>query len=87
LYLASGSDAIPKGKIMDVQHYTEYEVIDSVTNESFVTQERYVALAHYKDSATVYENHFTVHKPTPYTKTLVVITQMWTFNPDIREEE
>jgi hypothetical protein len=72
---------------MDVQHYTEYEVIDSITNESFVTQERYVALAHYKDSDTVYEKDITVHKPTPYIQTRVVIYQMWTFNPDIREEE
>ena len=71
---------------MDVHTYTEYEIIDSITNEKLVTQERYVALACYKADDVVYERHVTVHRPTLDTQTYLAITRLWTYNPEFEEE-
>ena len=71
---------------MDVQTYTEYEVTDSATNESFITRERYVALACYKATDMVYEKHITVHNPSLYTQTRLTITRPWNHNPEFDPE-
>ena len=71
---------------MDVHTYTEYEVIDTVTNESFVTREHYEALACYKAGDLVYERHVTVHNPSLYTQTKLTISRPWNNNPEFVEE-
>ena len=72
--------------IMDVQTYTDYEIVVPETSESFIVKERYEAVAYLKDSYMVFERHHTVHNPTPYTQTRMVITHQWHNNPGFREE-
>jgi len=72
---------------MDVQTYTEYEIVDAVSNESFTTREHYVALSCYKTDDMVFERHVTIHNPSPYTQTKLLITRPWHNNPEFREEE
>jgi len=72
---------------MDVDTYTVYEIIEPVANKSFTTKERHMALAQWKDGDMVFERHFTVHSPTPYTQTYMVIGRQWHNNPDFREED
>ena len=71
---------------MDVHTYTEYEITDSITDECFVTRERYVALAHYKAEDIIYEKHITVHNPSLYTQTRLIITRPWNNNPEFDTE-
>ena len=72
---------------METQTFIEYEVIDSVTNESFVTRERYVALAGYRAGDMVYETHITMCNTSPHTQTRVFLTLRWNNNPYFYEEE
>ena len=62
---------------MDVQTYTEYEIVDAVTNESFTTREHYVALSCRKTDDMVFERHVTIHNPSQYTQTKLLITRPW----------
>ena len=73
--------------IMDVQTYTEYEIVVPETSESFLTRERYEAIAYFKDMYLVFERHVTVHNPTSLIQTRLTITRPWHSNPEFREEE
>ena len=72
---------------MNVQTYTEYEIIDSATNKSFVTRERYIALAHYKALDMVYERHITLFTSSAYTQSQTVNIMAWHLNPNFQEED
>jgi len=72
---------------MDVQTYTEYEIVVPETNRRFTTRERYEAVAYLKDSYLVFEKHITIHSPTLYIQTCLVITRQLHNNPGFREEE
>ena len=71
---------------MDIDIFTDYEIIIPETNESFIVRERYEAIAYWKDSHMVFERHHTVHNPTLYMQTCMTITRQWHNNPDFREE-
>jgi histone acetyltransferase (RNA polymerase elongator complex component) len=72
---------------MDVQTYTEYEIVVPETNRRFTTRERYEAVAYYRDSCLVFERHVTVHNPTLYFQTRMIISRPWHNNPDFQEED
>ena len=72
---------------MDTQFSVEYEVIDAVTNESFVTRERYEALACYRAGDLVYETHKTITQSSQHTQLVTRAIMRWNNNPDFREEE
>ena len=72
---------------MDVQTYTEYETIDSVSNERLVTRERYEALACYKAGDMVFERHITLFTSSSYTQSQTVNIMAWHLNPNFRAED
>jgi predicted transcriptional regulator YdeE len=72
--------------IMDVDTFTDYEIVVPETSESFIVKERYEALAYLKDTYMVFERHHTVHNPTLYAQTQLIITRQLHNNPDFREE-
>jgi len=72
---------------MDVDTYTLYEIIVPETNENFTVKEHYEAIAHLQDGCMVFEKHITVHNPTPFTQTYLVIARQWHNNPGFREED
>lgn len=72
---------------MDVQTYTEYEIVVPETSENFITRERYEAVAYFKDMYLVFERHVTVHNPTPYVQTRMIISRPWHNNPGFSEED
>ena len=71
---------------METQTTVLYEVVDSVTSESFVTLERYEALACHKAGDIVYERHRTISKPSEDTQTIVLVILRWDNNPEFQED-
>ncbi len=67
---------------MDSQLDVEYEVIDPVTNQQYITDTRYEALAFYKDGWLVVERHVTKYKPSAHTQTEVIVRMSWNNNPE-----
>ena len=59
--------------------YTDvtYEVLDPVTEESFVTGDHYVALFHYEKNYTVYETHTTITVQSSSAHTRLQVTSCW----------
>jgi len=67
---------------METQTTVLYEVVDSVTNEKFVTRERREALACYKAGDMVFEKHRSITNPSEDTQTVVYVSVRWTNNPE-----
>ena len=72
---------------METQTTVLYEVIDSVTNEKFITLERYEALACYKAGDIVFERHRSITNPSEDTQTQVLVTLRWTENHEEYHED
>ena len=72
---------------METQTIVEYEVIEPVSNNSFITYERYVALEHYANESIVYEKHITTSKPSQFVQTEQTVTILWNYNPEFEEEQ
>jgi hypothetical protein len=70
---------------MDTQTIITYEVIEQVSNKSFVTKSYHEACDWYEKRHMVYETHETISQPTIHTQTRVYVTLRWTHNPK-REE-
>ena len=68
-----------------------YEVIDPVTQENFVTADRYVAEHHYEKGYTVNETHRTMTRLSPFSQTRLYVVSCWNdedsedVNPEIKE--
>ena len=71
---------------METQTTVLYEVVDSVTNEKFVTRERYEALACHKAGDMVFEKHRTITNPTDNTQTIVYVILRWDDDPELQED-
>ena len=55
-----------------------YEVVNPATQETdFVTEDRYVAKHHYEKGYTVYENHVTATRLSPFTETRLFTSLCW----------
>ena len=72
---------------MDISNYTEYEIIVPETNEKIITRERYETIAYLKDTHMVFERHITMHNPSSYFQTCLIITRQLHNNPEFREED
>jgi len=54
-----------------------YEVVDPITQESFVTEDRYVAEHHYERGYTAYETHTTITILSPFALARQQIVSCW----------
>ena len=77
---------VPGGLKMETQTTVLYEIVDSVTNESFVTLEHYEALACYKAGDMVFERHRSITNPSEDTQTIVIVSLRWTNIPEFQED-
>jgi len=66
---------------MESQLVVTYEVIEPVTNKSYVTESRFEALDFYMKNYIVYEVHKTTTQPSMHTQTQVRIVLRWHGNP------
>ena len=66
---------------MESQIFITYEVIEPVSNKSFITESRYEALDFYEKNYIVYEVHMTVAQPLQFTQTQVRVVLQWHGNP------
>jgi len=65
------------GKNMQSQTDVTYEVIDIETDESFFTEDRYIAEHHYADGYTVYEKHRTITRVSPFALAYQYVLLRW----------
>ena len=70
---------------MESQIFITYEVIEPVSNKSFITESRYEALDFYEKDYVVYERHDTLSKPSLFTQTRCRVTMAWNNNPEFKE--
>ena len=71
---------------MDSHFSIAYEIIDPVTRERFITEDRYIAEHHYNEkSCTVYERHWTITRLSPFTQTQSLTVLLWNDNPEFEE--
>jgi len=70
---------------MENQTFIEYEVIEPISNKSFITESRYEALDYYKQGYIVYETLITKSRPSQFTQTRVYVTLLWNNNPEFEE--
>ena len=68
-----------------------YEVIDPITHERFVTEDRYIAEHHYSEkSCTVYERHTTITQFTRFSEEQSYAILLWhdddeNINPELED--
>jgi len=63
---------------METQFFITYEVVDPTTQKTdFVTEDRYIAEHHYEKGYTVYENHVTITRLSPFTQTRLFTVLCW----------
>ena len=73
-----GIPTLTREDIMNSHFSIVYEVIDPVTQERFITEDRYIAEHHYNEkSCTVYEKHRTDTRLSPFTDAMQQITLCW----------
>jgi len=56
-----------------------------VSNDVFVTQDRFLALEHYDKECLVYEHHVTKSKPSQFVQAEQKIALNWNNNPEFEE--
>ena len=66
---------------METYTVITYEVIEPVSNKSFVTNSRSDALDWYEKGSMVYEVHKTTTQPSMHTQTQVRVVLRWHGNP------
>jgi hypothetical protein len=66
---------------METQTTITYEVIEPVSNKSFVTENRHETLDFYEKNYIVYEVHMTVAQPFTFTQTQVRVVLLWHGDP------
>ena len=72
---------------METQFTITYEIIEPVTNKSFVSKIRDEALEYYRDDYMVYETHETITQSSQHTQAITRVIMRWHNNPEFSEEE
>jgi hypothetical protein len=71
---------------MESQLSVEYEIVEPITNKSFISESYYEAVDYFERHWTVYESHISVVRFGLTTSTQSVTT-LWTSNTNDNEEE
>ena len=71
---------------MESQLVITYEVIEPVSNKSFVTKNRYEALDYYEKNYIVYETHTTIARLSEFNQARLHAARLWNDNPEFEEE-
>lgn len=66
---------------METQTMILYEIIDSETNDGFVTEDSDTAIDYFHDGWKVYERHVTLCNPEEYLQSHIILTMAWHLNP------
>jgi len=70
---------------METQTIIEYEVVEPVSDEYFITRSRDRASEHYEKGWTVFEVHKTTTQSSVNAQTQVRVVWRWNNNPEFEE--
>ena len=62
---------------MESQFDVFYEIIDTETQERFVTADRFIAESHYENNCIVYERHRTITRHSTFSQTQTYAVLLW----------
>lgn len=67
---------------MDAIHYIDYELIEPVSNQRFITESYEEARGYYEQEWIVIERQNTICQPSLFTESKLVVKMLWNNDPD-----